>query len=122
MPQATPSRIPRCSPDDSLESLAMLGMHFAFSLLYMTTTPTRVKSSHDQLFGVDTRGKRPGLFKDGKTVLDDPVDDSGFSLSDHLLPEKSFSYSLPDMVDSSANKDDPLRDVIAEVYGPPMKC
>ena len=59
---------------------------------------------------------------DGKTVLDDPVDDSGFSLSDHLLPKKSFSHSLPDMVDSSADKDDPLRDMIAEVNGPPMKC
>ena len=58
---------------------------------------------------------------DGKTVLDDPVDDSGFSLSDHLLPEKPFSHSLTDMVDSSANKDDPLCDGIAEVYRPPMK-
>ena len=58
---------------------------------------------------------------DGKTVLDDPVDDSGFSLSDHLLPEKSFSHSSPDMVNSSANKDDPLRDAIAEVYGPLTK-
>ena len=58
---------------------------------------------------------------DGKTVLDDPVDDSGFSLSNHLLPKKSFSHSLPDMVDSSADKDDPLHDAIAEVYGPPMK-
>ena len=57
----------------------------------------------------------------GKTVLDDPVDDSGFSLSDHLLPEKPFSHSSPDMVDSSADKDDPLREAIAEVYGPPTK-
>ena len=55
------------------------------------------------------------------TVLDDPVDDSGFSLSDHLLPEKPFSHSLPDMVDSSADKDDPLCDVIAEVYSPLTK-
>ena len=57
----------------------------------------------------------------GKTVLDDPVDDSGFSLSDHLLPEKSFSHSSLDVVDSSANKDDPLCDAIAEVYGPLTK-
>ena len=59
---------------------------------------------------------------DGKTVLDDPVDDSGFSLKDHLLPEKPFSHSSPDMVDSSADKDDPLHDAIAEVYSPPTKC
>ena len=58
---------------------------------------------------------------DGKTGLEDPVDTSGFSLSDHILPEKSFSHSLPDMVDSSADKDDHLRDAIAEVYGPPTK-
>ena len=58
----------------------------------------------------------------GKTVLDDPVDDSGFSLSDHLLPEKPFSHSSPDMVNSSADKDDPLHDAIAEVYRPPTKC
>ena len=58
---------------------------------------------------------------DGKTILVDPVDDSGFSLSNHLLPEKSISHSLPDMVNSSADKDDPLRDTIAEVYGPPRK-
>ena len=57
----------------------------------------------------------------GKTVLDDPVDDSGFSLSDHLLTKKSFSHSSPDMVNSSADKDDPLCDAIAEVYGPPTK-
>ena len=59
---------------------------------------------------------------DGKTVLDDPVDDSGFSLSDHILPEKPFSHSSPDMVDSSADTDDPLCDAIAEVYRPPTKC
>ena len=58
---------------------------------------------------------------DGKTVLDDPVDDSGFSLSDHLLPEKPFSHSSPDMVDFPADRDDPLHDAIAEVYGPPTK-
>ena len=58
---------------------------------------------------------------DGKTVFDDPVDDSGFSLRDHLQPEKSFSHSSPDMVESSADKDDPLHDTIAEVYGPPTK-
>ena len=59
---------------------------------------------------------------DGKTVLDDPVDDSGFSFSDHLLPEKSFSHSSLNMVDSSADKDDPLCDAIAaEVYGPATK-
>ena len=59
---------------------------------------------------------------DGKTVLDDPVDDSGFSLRDHLEPKESFSHSPPDMVKSSATKDDPLCDTIAEVYGPPTKC
>ena len=59
---------------------------------------------------------------DGETVLEDPVDDSGFSLSDHILPEKSFSHSPPDMLDSSAVKDDHLRDAITEVYGLPMKC
>ena len=58
----------------------------------------------------------------GKTVLDDPVDDSGFSLEDHLQPKESFSHSPLDMVESSAAKDDPLRDLIAKVYGPPMKC
>ena len=58
---------------------------------------------------------------DGKTVLDDPVDDSGFSLSDHLLPEKILSHSLLDMVDSSADKDDSLHDTIAEVYSPLTK-
>ena len=50
----------------------------------------------------------------GKTVLDDPVDDSGFSLGDHLQPKKSFSHS-------SADKEDPLRDAIAKVHGPPTK-
>ena len=59
---------------------------------------------------------------DGKTVLDDPVDDSGFSLRDHLEPKESFSHSPPDMVKSSATKDDPLCDTIAEVYSPPTKC
>ena len=54
---------------------------------------------------------------DGKTVLDDPVDDSGFSLRDHFQPKKSFSHSSPDMVESSADRDDPLLNVIAEVYG-----
>ena len=58
---------------------------------------------------------------DGKTVLDDPVDDSGFSLKDHLQPKESFSHSPPDMVESSATKDDPLHDMIAKVYGPPTK-
>ena len=58
---------------------------------------------------------------DGKTVLDDPVDNSGFSLSNYLLPKKSFSHSSPDVVNSSADKDDPLRDAIAEVYGPLTK-
>ena len=58
---------------------------------------------------------------DGKTVLDDPVDVSGFSLSNHLLPEKSFNHSSPDMVDSTAAKDDPLCNAIAEVYGPLTK-
>ena len=58
---------------------------------------------------------------DGKTVLDDPVDNSGFSLSDHLLPEESFSHSSSDVVDSSADKDDPLCNTIAEVYGPLTK-
>ena len=57
----------------------------------------------------------------GKTVLDDPVDDSGFSLSDHLLPEKPFSHSSLDMVNSPANTDDPLCDTIAEVYRAPTK-
>ena len=59
---------------------------------------------------------------DGKTVIDDPVDDSGFSLKDHQQkPEESFSHSPPDMVKSSAAKDDPLCDTISEVYGPPTK-
>ena len=58
---------------------------------------------------------------DGKTVLDDPVDDSGFSLKDHLQPKESFSHSPLDMVESSAAKDDPLHDAIAEVYSPLMK-
>ena len=58
----------------------------------------------------------------GKTALDDPVDDSGFSLKDYIHPEESFSHSSLDMVQSSANKDDPLCDAIAEVYGPPTKC
>ena len=59
---------------------------------------------------------------DGKTTLDDPVDDSGFSLKDYIHPEESFSHSSLDMVKSSADKDDPLRDTIAEVYGPQTKC
>ena len=58
---------------------------------------------------------------DGKTVLDDPVDDSGFSLRDHLQPEESFSHSPLDMVESSAAKDDPLCNTIAKVYSPPTK-
>ena len=72
---------------------------------------------------VDTREYNSLRFykNDGKTVLDDPVDDSGFSLRDHLQPEKSFSHSSPDMVNSSANKEDPLHDVIAEVYSPLTK-
>ena len=58
---------------------------------------------------------------DGKTVLDDPVDDSGFSLRDHLQCEESFSHSSPDMAESSAAKDDPLHNAIGEVYGTPTK-
>ena len=43
---------------------------------------------------VDARGYNSLRFykNDGKTVLDDHVDDSGFSLRDHLQPEKSFSH------------------------------
>ena len=59
---------------------------------------------------------------DGNTTLDDPMDDSGFSLKDYIHPEESFSHSSPDMVKSSADKDDPLHEAIAEVYGPPTKC
>ena len=57
----------------------------------------------------------------GKTTLDDPVDDSGFSLKDYIHPEESFNHSSLDMVKSSADKDDPLHNAIAEVYSPPTK-
>ena len=129
----TPFLVPRCSLEGSLESPVMLGMRFVFSLLLMTMTLTTIKSLHTRVVrrrypwekppAVDAREYNCLRFykNDGKTVLDDPVDDSGFSLRDHLQPEKSFSHSSLDMVESSADKDDPLCDMIAKVYGPPTK-
>ena len=133
MPPVTHFLVLRCSLDKSLESPGMLGMHFVFSLIYMMMTLTSARSLHVQLFGVNIHREPPPTLdahehnslkfykNDGKTVVDDPVDDSGFSLSDHLLPKKSFSHSSLDMADSSADQDDPLCNTIAEVYGPPTK-
>ena len=43
-------------------------------------------------------------------------------MKDYIHREESFSHSSLDMVKSSTDKDDPLRNAIAEVYGPPSKC
>ena len=57
----------------------------------------------------------------GVTVLEDPHEDAGSPLSDFVSEEKPSAlpseYTAPD-VDPM---DDPLRDAIAEVYGPPTK-
>ena len=70
--------------------------------------------------------EKPGSYKltffksDGKTPLETPTSDADLNLSDFVSeepePAPTALYGEPEPVD-----DDPLRDAIQEVYGPPRK-
>ena len=104
MQPVTPFLILRCSLASSLDLPVMLEMQFAFSLLLTMMILSLIKSLHNQLSDVVIHRNRLQQWieynilkfytNDGKTTLDDTVDDSGFSLKDYIHPEKSSATLL----------------------------